>query len=143
MNAPSRTHLHRHLCMRAKRTCASESAFVDADVHAHVHADACARVTHLACMFVYLCSMQMYENVAADVEGVWPWMQVRVFLNHRGEGGGAGGDLRDPPTTDSWQTHRPTNVPLPRGAIGHPPIHPSTQLPQVKCLDQSPTMAYP
>ena len=45
-----------------------------------------------------------------------------------GRGGGAGGDSRDPPTTDLWQTHRPTNVLPPRGGgvllDTPPPPHP-------------------
>ena len=73
---------------------------------------------------------------------------------------GGGGDVRDPPTTDCWQTHRPANVPPPRGGggIGHPPTHPPTQpttvgkmsdhrqnaLTSVFAADpKSPTMAYP
>ena len=51
-----------------------------------------------------------------------------------GGGEGAGGDLRDPPTTDFWQTHRPTNVPPSRGGgVYWTTTHPH-QLPQAKCL---------
>ena len=54
-----------------------------------------------------------------------------AILNHREGGGGAGGDLRDPPTTDCWPPPREGG-----GGIGHPPTHPPTQLPQAQCLDQ-------
>ena len=73
--------------------------------------------------------------------------------------GGGGVDLRDPPTTDFWQTQRPTNVPTPRGGGGywtptHPPIHPYTigKMPHHRqntltstfgADPGSPTMAYP
>ena len=66
---------------------------------------------------------QKHQPTHSDTRPLW---QTQGFPEPPGVRGG----FRDPPTTDVWQTHSPTNVPPPRGGGGlldtHPPTHPTT-----------------